>query len=458
MKPRLVVYISLFALTVLILIQFYIINQVYRLKANEFDLKYTGLVQQSLYDLEYYSGENGLDSVFYHLEEASVQSLDRIRKLAFVEDTLEAYSGIIGTFEDIILSHESLSPYIRSYLSEHQADPDFNSGIVIRNLVMLDFPDELIVYSEAQNFTTPFPQPESGSLKNALQVNSYTAEGNYYRIAFDFYIDFTHKKRIIYREMAGIFTLSVITIVIVLFIFMYTIRNMLKQKKLSDMKTDFINNMTHELKTPLTTIAVASSSLADPSIHSNEDRVVEISRMIGKQNRHLNQLIDHILDIELWERDQVSLTIQPVNISAFLHEKLGSFRIEHTDESITILEDFDLKGEKVKLDEFQFTRVMNNLLSNAVKYSFEKPEISVKAELTDKLVISVKDNGIGIDPESQKHIFSRFYRANTGDIHKVKGLGLGLYYVKKIVEAHGGEISVDSKPNHGSTFIIELPK
>jgi two-component system phosphate regulon sensor histidine kinase PhoR len=233
---------------------------------------------------------------------------------------------------------------------------------------------------------------------------------------------------------------------------------MLKQKKLSDMKTDFINNMTHELKTPLTTIAVASSSLADPSIHFNEDRVVEISRMIGKQNRHLNQLIDHILDIELWERDQISLTRQPVEISRFLKEKVDEFKLEHANDSIKITEEFNLKGVKVLMDEFQFTRVVYNLLSNAVKYSLGKPEIVVKAEMNEKLVIKVQDNGIGMDKETQNNIFSRFYRANTGNLHKVKGLGLGLYYVKKIVEAHGGQISVNSKPNHGSTFIIELPQ
>jgi len=457
MKTRIVVYISLLALCVLLIIQYYVINQVYRLKTNEFDLKYSSLVQQSLYDLEYYTGENGLDSVFYHLEETSFQSLDRIREVAFVEDTLEVYSGIVREFQEIILSKESLSPFIRNYLSANQADPDFISGIVIRELVLLDFPDEYTIFSEAQSFSNAFPRLEHGLLKNALQVNSYTAEGNYYRLSFDFFIDFTHKKRIIYREMLGIFTLSVITIIIVLFIFIYTIRNMLKQKKLSDMKTDFINNMTHELKTPLTTIAVACSSLADPSIHTSEDRVVEISRMIGKQNRHLNQLIDHILDIELWERDQISLTIQPVDVSRFLKERIDEFKLEHKDDAIKIDEDFNLHGVKVNMDEFQFTRVMYNLLSNAVKYSLGKPEIVVKAEMNEKLVIKVQDNGIGMDKETQNNIFSRFYRANTDNLHKVKGLGLGLYYVKKIIEAHGGVVTVESKPGKGSIFVIELP-
>lgn len=458
MKPRIVVLISLFALIVLLLIQYYSISQVYHLKGNEFDLKYSRLIQQALYDLEYNVGENGLDSVFYNLESLAYGSLEDMQDLEFDGDSGAISPELVLKFLNVILSRESLTSSIRAYLLEHQADPEFISDFVIRKLEILDFPDEYLIYDESLNSGNEIIIWDQESFKNAIQVNSYKAEGNYYQISFDFYIDFTHKKRIIYREMAGMFALSVITIFIVLFIFTYTIYNMMKQKKLSDMKTDFINNMTHELKTPLTTIAVASSSMADPSIHSNEERVVEISRMIGKQNMHLNQLIDHILDVELWEQDQVALTRQPVDISRFLHEKIKAFRVEHQNDSIDIVEDFNLEGVKIDMDEFQFTRVMNNLLSNAVKYSFEKPDITVKADVTDKLIIQVQDNGVGIDRETEKNIFSKFYRANTGDIHKVKGLGLGLYYVRKIVEAHGGQVSVESKPNHGSTFIIKLPK
>ena len=172
MKPRLVIYISLFALTVLILIQFYVINQVYRLKANEFDLKYGSLVQQSLYELEYYSGENGLDSVFYYLEETSLHSLDEIRDLDYDKDTVDTYSDIVREFQHIILSHESLSPYIRNYLFDKQADPEFISGIVIRKLEILDFPYEYTVFDASQHTTSDLLKQESGLLKNALQVNS----------------------------------------------------------------------------------------------------------------------------------------------------------------------------------------------------------------------------------------------------------------------------------------------
>jgi len=458
MKPRIVVLISFSALIILLFIQYYSVSQVYRLKVNEFDLKYSRLIQQALYDLEYNQGENGLDSVFYHLDRVAYGSLDDLQDLEYEADSGKIYTEIVRRFQNIILSSEELSPYIRVFLAESNADPDFISDFVIRKLEILDFPDEIVIYDESVKPINDIIIWDLKLFEKALQVNSYVAEGNYYRINFDFFIDFTHKKRIIYQEMAGIFTLSVITIFIVLFIFIYTIYNMMRQKKLSDMKSDFINNMTHELKTPLTTISVASSSLADPSIHSNEERVVDISRMIGKQNMHLNQLIDHILDVELWERDQVALTMQPVEIAHFLREKIKAFRIEHQDDVIEIIEEYNMDGLTINIDEFQFTRVMNNLLSNAVKYSLNNPTIVVKANIEEKFTIQIRDNGIGIDREAQKNIFSKFYRADTEDIHKVKGLGLGLYYVKKIVEAHGGQIVVESKPDKGSTFIIKLPK
>ena len=458
MKPRIVVLISLSALIILVFIQYYSISQVYQLKGNEFDLRYSRLIQQALYDLEYNLGENGLDPTFYSLDSAAFESIEDLQDIEYNIDSIRIYADIVKKFQNIILSSENLTPYIRTFLSGNEADPDFISDFVIRKLEILDFPDEHIIYDESGNYLNEIILWDLESFENALQVNSYAAEGNYYRITFDFFIDFTHKRRIIYQEMAGIFTLSVITIFIVLFIFIYTINNMMKQKKLSDMKSDFINNMTHELKTPLTTISVASSSLADPSIHSNEERVVDISRMIGKQNMHLNQLIDHILDVELWERNQVVLTMQPVDISKFLSEKIKVFRMEHQDDTIEIIEEYNLDDLTLKIDEFQFTRVMNNLLSNAVKYSFENTKILVKADVPDSLILQVRDNGIGIDQEAQKNIFSKFYRADTGKGHKVKGLGLGLYYVKKIIEAHGGEISVESNRNMGSNFIIKLPK
>jgi two-component system phosphate regulon sensor histidine kinase PhoR len=294
-------------------------------------------------------------------------------------------------------------------------------------------------------------------LSEALQAYSYTTEGNWFRIRYDFYVDFTHKSGIIYREMTLTLALALITILIVVVVFYLTLKNMLLQKKLSDLKTDFINNMTHELKTPLSTIAVATSSLSDEKFLKQQDRVKELSALIKKQNRHLTQLIDRILDITIWEKDQVKLEKKPVHIYQFMKEKLESFKLEFKEHNPSIKEEFLLDKDYVMLDDVLMTTVMNNLFSNAVKYCVKAPEIYVKVILKNKLTIQVSDNGIGINSEDQKYIFDKFYRAGKGDFRSVKGLGLGLYYVKQIVNAHGGEIILDSQPGKGSTFTINIP-
>lgn len=457
MKPRIVIFISLLALLVLILIQYYSISEVYRLKRNEFDMSYDKLLQEALDNLEYQNAGNGLDSVFYYLDFTAYQNLETVASLDREENKAEILKDLLGEFQGIIYTKETLSPQIESYLRTKEVDSDFNSGFVIRKLEILDFPAEYVIYNEELNDAGEILVWDPDAFENSLHVNSYNVEGNYFRMAFDYYVDFRHKTAIIFNEMLGTLTLAVFTVIIVVLVFLYTFRNMMKQKKMSDMKTDFINNMTHELKTPLTTIAVASSTLADPSIHTDESKVIDISRMITKQNRHLNHLIDHILDINLWETDQVSLEKKKFFVLPFLRERINGFRMEHRNDDMVITEDYDLKDLEVNADEFHFTTVLNNLLANAVKYSLSGPEITIRAFVEDSLVISIEDNGIGIAREDQKNIFTKFYRGNPGMVQEVKGLGLGLYYVKRIVEAHGGQIRVKSKPGKGSTFSVILP-
>ena len=251
--------------------------------------------------------------------------------------------------------------------------------------------------------------------------------------------------------------LALITISIVIVVFYLTLKNMLLQKKLSDLKTDFINNMTHELKTPLSTIAVAASSLTDEKFLKQQERVKEISTLIKKQNRHLTQLIDRILDISIWEKDQVRLEKKPVHIFQFIKEKLESFQIEYKEHNPSIKDEYMLEKDYVMLDDVHMTTVLNNLLSNAVKYCDRSPEIYVKVTVKHNLSIQISDNGIGISREDQKYISDKFYRAGKGDFKTVKGMGLGLYYVKQIITAHGGEIFLNSQPGKGSTFTINIP-
>jgi two-component system phosphate regulon sensor histidine kinase PhoR len=231
----------------------------------------------------------------------------------------------------------------------------------------------------------------------------------------------------------------------------------MEEKRLSNLKTDFINNMTHELKTPLSTITVAGKTLEMVQIRTNEAKILETAKLIGKQSVHLNQLINMILEISMWERTQFQLDKKTVEIEEITNDIVGGFKSGNGNNA-TINQNYNLPGVKIDLDIIYFTTLLNNLLSNAVKYSDKVPVIDVEGFIEDnKLCIRVTDNGIGINKSDQKHIFDKFYRASTGNIHKFKGLGLGLYYVKKIAEAHGGDVTVSSKPGKGSIFTVIVP-
>ena len=186
-------------------------------------------------------------------------------------------------------------------------------------------------------------------------------------------------------------------------------------------------------------------------------KILETAKLIGKQSVHLNQLINMILEISMWERTQFQLDKKTVEIEEIMNDVVDSFK-SGGGNGASINQKYNFSGAKVDLDVVYFTTLLNNLLSNAVKYSDKEPVIDIEGFTQDNNVcIKVADNGIGINKIDQKHIFDKFYRASTGNIHKFKGLGLGLYYVKKIAEAHGGDVTVSSKPGKGSIFTVTIP-
>jgi two-component system phosphate regulon sensor histidine kinase PhoR len=231
----------------------------------------------------------------------------------------------------------------------------------------------------------------------------------------------------------------------------------MEEKRLSNLKTDFINNMTHELKTPLSTITVAGKTLEMEKIRQNDAKIVETAKLIGKQSVHLNQLINMILEISMWERTQFQLEKKKVNIEEVMNDIIESFE-SGCSSCAQLQKKYNFNGVEADIDQVYFTTLINNLLSNAVKYSENKPIINVEGFTENNNIhIKVIDNGIGISRIDQKHVFDKFYRASSGNIHKYKGLGLGLYYVKKIAEAHGGDVTVSSKPGKGSIFTVTIP-
>jgi two-component system phosphate regulon sensor histidine kinase PhoR len=251
--------------------------------------------------------------------------------------------------------------------------------------------------------------------------------------------------------------MSILSIVVVVVIFIVAYHNLTEERRLSDLKTDFINNMTHELKTPLSTITVASKTLEFEKVINDRDKIIETARMIGKQSVSLNQLINLILEISIWERTEFEPEMKQMAVGTVLTDIVDSFRAGYR-EVATINSRISLEGLTIKADVTYFTTMINNLLLNAVRYSPENPMIDIKAYSNGReVIINITDNGIGIDKSHQKLIFEKFYRVSHGDIHKTKGLGLGLYYVSRIAASHGGRVELDSQPGKGSTFTVILP-
>lgn len=242
-------------------------------------------------------------------------------------------------------------------------------------------------------------------------------------------------------------------------IFTYAIMVIFRQKKLSMIKNDFINNMTHELKTPISTISLASQMLEDGSISNTPNTIEHISRVINKESKRLSFQVEKVLQMAIFNEGRLKLKFKEFDVNATIKTIVNNFELRVKNKNGSLHYWLNAEDGCIKGDEVHLTNVVFNLLDNAIKYCHNTPEITVSSEnKNDHIVISVRDNGIGISREYHSQIFDRFYRVPTGNVHDVKGFGLGLSYVKKIVELHSGKIKVESAVNKGTKFSIFLPK
>ena len=252
--------------------------------------------------------------------------------------------------------------------------------------------------------------------------------------------------------------LSLLFTSIILVTFWITIRTILRQKKLSDMKTDFINNMTHELKTPIATISLATDALNKEKIQAAPELISRYAGIIKEENARMHRQVERVLQAARFDRREVALKREVVDLHQLIREAAATFRLQIEERAGHI--DLALEAPISQLwgDAEHLRNVLHNLLDNANKYSPDHPQITVRTQAGENgLEIRVTDQGLGISKADQADIFTRFYRVSTGNLHEVKGFGLGLSYVKEVVEAHGGQVSVESALGKGSTFILRLP-
>jgi two-component system phosphate regulon sensor histidine kinase PhoR len=236
------------------------------------------------------------------------------------------------------------------------------------------------------------------------------------------------------------------------------LKSLFNQKKLSEIKSDFINNMTHEFKTPLATISLAVDAVRNDKVQNDKEKMQYFTGIIKEENKRMNRHVETILQAALMEKQELQLKLEKLHVHEILQHVVENYELQLQDKHAKIEVHLNAKNDLVDADEVHFTNLLSNLIDNAIKYSKENLFIKVSTQSTSKNVcIRVEDNGIGMSKESVKRIFEKFYRAHTGNIHNVKGFGLGMSYVKTVIDAHKGKIKVDSTLGKGSVFIIELP-
>lgn len=335
------------------------------------------------------------------------------------------------------ISTEEINKVITNELSKNEINLPFEFAITENQLFLNNskgFKQDLI------------PQ----SFQRALNF-----DGNY---VFYLYID-TPPNYILKSTIWMIATSLLFTIIIIL-AFWITVKTVFKQKQLSEIKTDFINNMTHEFKTPLATISIAIDAMGNEKVINNKDQMHYYSNIIREENRRMHKQVEKILTTAKLDSETLELNIQPVNMDEIILNAYNSVSMTLRFQKDDIKLKLDALNHIVEGDEVHLSNLINNLIDNAIKYSKETLHIEIiTSNNTSRksLIFKITDNGIGMSKESLKYIFEKFYRVPTGNLHNVKGFGLGLNYVKTIIEAHKGKIKVESTLGKGTTFIIELP-
>lgn len=273
-------------------------------------------------------------------------------------------------------------------------------------------------------------------------------------------VTLTDYKSIVLKSLSWNIATAIFFTIIIITAFYLTVRTMLRQKKLSEIKNDFINNMTHEFKTPLATISLAVDALKNEKVMGSPEKMTYFSSIIKEENQRMNRQVETILKAALMEKQEVQLMLRPLHVHEIIKDVVGNFALQLEDKKGKAELELNASNDLIDADEVHFSNLVNNLVDNSIKYSKDNtpPSIQIVTSSEEKkFILRLEDNGIGMTRETVKRIFEKFYRAHTGNIHNVKGFGLGLSYVKTMVEAHGGEIKVDSILGKGSTFIIELP-
>lgn len=350
-------------------------------------------------------------------------------------------------FKDIValrsiderISKAKLKELLEKELKQSGVNAHFEYGIYNKGL-STKVKSEDFVYEEGSTYGVPLLTDNEGKSKYHL------------------YVTFPEKTKYLFSSLIGITLLSVLFTIVIIAAYLNAINQLIKQKQISEIKTDFINNMTHEFKTPIATINLALDAIKNPKVIGDAEKVNRYLQMIRDENKRMHAQVENVLRISKLEKRELDVEKSTMDVHETIESAVDHVSLIIQDKGGEINLHLDAKRCDILGNDFHFTSVIVNILDNAIKYSKNSPVINVYTEnVKDYILIKIEDQGVGMSKNAQKRIFDKFYREHTGDLHDVKGHGLGLAYVQQIVEDHNGQVYVESEKGKGSTFIIKIP-
>jgi len=337
------------------------------------------------------------------------------------------------------VSNRELNLLLSEAFTKHGIDIDFKYGVYSTDGYLTNLKSGYYTINKANSIGRP------------LFINNGESK-------FTLYVTFPNQQEHIISDISNILLLSVFFIFIIIVAFSSSLYQLIRQKKISEIKTDFINNMTHEFKTPIATINLALDAIKNPKIINDNEKVKRYVKMIREENKRMHGQVENVLRISKLEKNQLEISKVALDVQDVVEEAISHVRLLVNNQKGTITTHIQAVRSEILGNQLHLTNVIINMLENALKYSEGEPNIEVFSESTAKFfILKIKDDGIGMGKSAQKYVFNKFYREHKGNVHNVKGHGLGLAYVKEIVENHQGTVFVESEKGKGSTFTVKLP-
>ena len=450
MKQRinLLIAFSVIALIVLSTVQCYLVKTTYDYKVAQFHTEIKNEIAQIS------NNYSDIDSVIVSKKEALYKQLSENYIRGKKSKTDLKNSVLENEFRD------ALTLKIQRKFERDMPNIKIDFAIVLNKFILYQNTKKVDTIFSEKPFIANKLYGNLASLNHAFLVRSYvgTTNGSFenqdYKLLTEdsMYISVVDWEMIILKRMTFILVLSLFSILTLITLFVIALKALIKQKKVSDVKTDFINNITHELKTPLATLGISTKILEQKNIRENDENFNAIVNTISRQNNRLQSLIDQVMANSLAE-NEIELQKEKINTEAFLLSIIEDFKIGNP--KINLETDFKTEKTILVLDKFHLTTAFLNVLENAVKYGSNT--ITVKTRIVqNQFSVSIQDDGIGIEKNKQSLLFEKFYRVEQGNLHNTKGLGLGLYYVDQIIKAHQGSVNVVSDLGKGTQFTILL--